>query len=165
MGWQDKIQVKKGNIGESIVLSFLEKKGYCVYMCVTEGAHVFDMLAIKDKKVFIVAEVKSKARMNKFDATGINVSHMNEYLHVLQNQGMDVILFFVDEHPKSESIYCQALSELIKPKTVDNVNYPNYDIAKGVVLFSLSDMKHVCKLTGEQLDKLKQASTRNYEYK
>ena len=60
--------------------------------------------------------------MNKFEATGINVSHMNEYLHVLQNQGMDVILFFVDEHPKSESIYCQALSELIKPKTVDNVN-------------------------------------------
>jgi len=165
MAWQDKMQVKKGNIGEDIVRSFLEKKGYSVYMCVTEGAHVFDMLAIKDKKVFIVAEVKSKARMNKFEATGINVSHMKEYLHVLQNQGMDVILFFVDEHPKSESIYCQALSELIKPKTVNKINYPNYNIAKGIVLFSLSDMKHVCKLTSEQLAVLKETSTRSYEYK
>jgi len=165
MAWQDRTQVKKGNIGESIVRSFLEKKGYFVYMCATEGAHAFDMLAIKDKKVFIVGEVKSKARMNKFEATGINVSHMNDYLYILENQGIDVILFFVDEHPKSESIYCQALSELIKPKTVDNISYPNYNIAKGVVLFSLSDMKHVCKLTSEQLAVLKETSTRSYEYK
>ena len=46
MSWEDKIQVKKGNLGENIVKDTLEKKGYVVYKCVTERAHAFDFLAV-----------------------------------------------------------------------------------------------------------------------
>ena len=47
MSWQDKIQVKKGNIGEKIVRNYLEKKGFIVYEPKTNGSHPFDKIAIK----------------------------------------------------------------------------------------------------------------------
>lgn len=164
MSWEDKIQVKKGNLGENIVKDTLEKKGYVVYKCVTEKAHAFDFLAVKDKKVFLIAEVKSKARFNKYEATGIDLRHFNEYKFIYDNQKIDILLFFVDEHPKEERIYCQKLSVLMQEKTVDKVKYPDTKIAKGKIIFSLSDMITVCKLTQEQLTELKKYSSRSYEY-
>lgn len=164
MNWEDRLQVKKGNIGEKIVKNTLEQKGYVVYKCVTEKAHAFDFLAVKDKKVFLIAEVKSKARFNNFEATGIDVRHFEEYKFIFDNQKIDVLLFFVDEHPKEERVYCQKLSVLIQEKIIDKVKYPNTNIAKGKIIFSLSDMITVCKLTQEQLSELKNHSSRNYEY-
>lgn len=49
-------------------------------------------------------------------------------------------------------------------KTVNNVKYPNTEISKGKIIFSLSDMITVCKLTQEQLTELKKYSSRSYEY-
>lgn len=164
MSWHNKTEVKKGNIGEDIVKSVLENKGYIIYKCITDGAHAFDFLAIKDKKVFLIAEVKSKARFNKFDATGIDERSYNEYVFIYENVGIDVILFFVDEHPKEERIYCQRLSVLMAAKTVKNITYPNKNISKGKIVFSLSDMVSVCKLNELQLAELRKHSTRNYEY-
>ena len=164
MAWNDKITVKKGNIGEAIVQKVIEQKGYIVYKAITEKAHAFDFLAVKDKKVFVIAEIKTKARFNKFYATGIDVKHFNEYLYIFEKQDIDVVLFFVDEHPSEERIYCQKLSELIKPKLIDSVEYPNYKIAKGKVLFSLEDMVTVCRLSKEEVESLKKYSTRSYNY-
>lgn len=164
MEWKDKSSVKKGNIGEDIVKKSLEDKGYVIYGSITDKAHAFDFLAIKDKRVFVIAEVKSKARMNKYECTGIDIRHFNEYMYIFENQHIDVILFFVDEHPKMEKVYCQRLSELIKPKMIDGVAYPCKTLAKGKVMFSLSDMKDVCKLTPDQVHELKYHSSRKYEY-
>ena len=86
MNWNDRIQVKKGNLGEEIVLKKLEEKGYIVYKSITEKDHAFDFLAVKDKKVFIIAEVKSKARFNKFEATGIDIKSFEEYKYIYENQ-------------------------------------------------------------------------------
>ena len=164
MSWENKIQVKKGNIGEAIVKETLELKGYVLYKCVTKKAHAFDFLAVKDKKIFLIAEVKSKARFNKYEATGIDLRHFNEYKFIYENQNIDILLFFVDEHPKEERIYCQKLSILMEEKIVDNVQYPNTIISKGKIIFSLSDMLTVCQLTPEQLSELKKYSSRTYEY-
>ena len=73
MSWQDKEQVKKGDIGELIVREYLEKKGYIVYEPKTNGSHPFDKIAIKSKNDMIIVEVKTKARMNKFNATGFDL--------------------------------------------------------------------------------------------
>jgi Holliday junction resolvase-like predicted endonuclease len=162
--WENKITVKKGNLGESIVRRALEKKGYIVYKAITEKAHGFDFLAVKDKRVFVIAEVKSKARMNKFEATGIDVRHLNDYVTVMEQQNLKVVLFFVDEHPKEKRVYCQSLYELLIPCVVDGVEYPNYSIAKGIVLFPLSKMIEVEKLTDDESNTLTELSSRNYEY-
>lgn len=164
MNWNERIQVKKGNLGEEIVLKKLEEKGYIVYKSITEKAHAFDFLAVKDKKVFIIAEVKSKARFNKFEATGIDIKSFEEYKYIYENQKIDIVLFFVDEHPKEERIYCQKLSILMQEKIINEIQYPNFNISKGKILFSLSDMKELCKLTKEQLNELKKYSSRSHEY-
>lgn len=164
MNWESRVQVKKGNFGEAIVKDTLEGKGYVVYRCVTEKAHAFDFLAIKNKQIFVVAEVKSKARLNKYEATGINLSHFKEYKFIYENQNMDVILFFVDEHPKEERIYCQRLSVLMAEKVVDKIKYPNTEISRGKIMFSLKDMITVCKLSKDQLAELRALSSRSYEY-
>lgn len=164
MNWSEKLSVKKGDIGEDIVKQVLEDKGYVVYKCVTKKAHAFDFLCVKDKKVFVISEVKSKARLNKFNATGIDQRHFSEYLNIYNTLGIDVILFFVDEHPKEQRIYCQKLSILIQPKTIDGISYPNSKLINNTVIFSLLDMKHVCNLSGEQITQLKSSSSRSYDY-
>jgi hypothetical protein len=60
------ISLRKGALGESIIRSIMEDKGWVVYQPVTEGAHCFDIMAIRDKKTAIAVDVKAKARMNKF---------------------------------------------------------------------------------------------------
>ena len=164
MAWKDRTSVKKGTLGEMIVQKALEDKGYIVYQAITEKAHGFDFLAVKDKKVFIIAEVKSKARMNKYRATGINTSHLKDYLHVMEQQQLDVVLFFVDEHPQERRVYCQKLSVLLTETIEGGIKYPNFEIARGIVLFPLSKMVEVKKIDKEQALQLASLSTRNYEY-
>ncbi len=162
--WNEFTQVKKGNIGEAIIQNILEEKGYIVYKALTFGRHAFDFLAVKDKSRFVIAEVKSKARLNILPVTGINLTHYNEYIHTLEKTNIDIILFFLDEHPKEQRIYCQLLRNLMQPKIIDNNQYPNFNISKGKVLFHLSEMRHVRNLTVNELESLKAFSTRKYEY-
>lgn len=164
MEWNDKSTVKKGNIGEEIVKEVLEQQRYVVYGSLTEGCHAFDFLAIKDKREFLIAEIKSKARLNKYAATGIDIRHFEEYQYIMKNKNIDVVLFFVDEHPSEERIYCQKLSVLSEKKTIGGVEFPNTSIVKGIILFSLSDMINVKNLNESQLHRLKEHSTRNYQY-
>ena len=73
------IRLKKGEIGEGIVRSLLESKGWIVYCPFTKGAHAFDMIATLNKERAIALDVKAKARMNKYPATGINLDHYEQY--------------------------------------------------------------------------------------
>jgi Holliday junction resolvase-like predicted endonuclease len=165
MNWSDKTQVKKGDIGEQIVKDLLEKKGYSVYKAITEKAHAFDFLAIKGKQQLLFAEVKTKAKTNKWPATGIDIKHFNEYKFILEKYNIDFILFFVDEHPDQQRVYCQKLSCLIEECQIDGELYPNTTMCKGIILFPLQKMIHVRDLTDDEAKTLKQLSTRNYEYK
>ncbi len=164
MEWESKITVKKGNIGEEIVKNALERRGYSVYKSVTNGAHPFDLLAVKNKREFVIAEVKTKARLNKFKATGIDARHYDDYFHVMEKHNIDVVICFVDEHPEEERIYCQKLSRLAAEYEEDGVSYPNFSIIKGIVLFPLSKMVTIENLTSETVLKLKEVSTRNHDY-
>ena len=48
--WEDKIRVKKGNIGEEIIKQFLKEKGFVIYRHELGMSHVFDMIAVKKLK-------------------------------------------------------------------------------------------------------------------
>jgi len=162
--WQDKMTVKKGNIGEAIVHSYLESLGYIVYKPITDGGHPFDRLAVKDREKIIIAEVKTKAHRNLYPDTGINVKHYNEYKAVSEKYGIRVFLFFVDE--MNGKVYGNFLDELEKPQAVTHsgrkLYYPLRQ--KDIIYFPLKSMIVVGHLTEQQIKILREYSTRNYEY-
>lgn len=154
--WQDKIQVRKGNFAEKIVHEYLESKGYIVYIPQTEGGHAFDRLAIKDKEHVIIAEIKAKAKLNNYNETGFEYRHYLEYKKISLKHNLPVFIFFVDEMLKE--IYGNFLSVLEK----NNRKAPWGE----QILFSMNDMKRdIYKLSNEDVEYLKENSTRNYQYK
>ena len=160
--WEHKTSVKKGNIGERIVRQYLESKGLVVYQPVTERAHAFDMLAIKDKKQVVIAEIKSKALMNKWKATGFEQRHYQEYINIQKRHGIPVFVFFVDEH--MGKIYGNTLDELDKEMIREGAKFPLL-ISNGTTrIYHFDSMKIVHDLTAAECEELKQYTRRSYKY-
>lgn len=153
MSWQDKKEVKKGDIGEKIVKEYLEKHGYIVYQPTTSGAHYFDMLATKDKQEVISLDVKTKARLNKYEATGIDLAHYEDYKRLMNTTQILFYIYFVDE--MEGKVYRQLLNKLPEP----------FKLNKYIVCWYLKDLIYLFDITEQQKNELKKLNTRNYEYK
>lgn len=158
--WNDKIQVKKGNYGEKLVKNYLESKGWVVYNPETDGPHGFDKLYVKDKKHLVIVEVKTKTRLNKWNATGFDIKDYEGYLFIQNKYGLEVFIFFVDEHLKS--IYGNKLSVLKEKYIAKDGVYPMK--LKNIIVFSLETMKTSSKISDEDSLYLKEHSSRNYDY-
>lgn len=158
------IALRKGEIGEAIIKKILEEKGWCVYRPETAGAHCFDILAILKKSQCIAIDVKAKAAMKYYPATGINQKHFEEYQSFSKKHSMPFWLFFVDENIKK--IYGNTLQELEKPRLISGQQYPWLKKISGAVLrlWPLSAMKTVGSISEEQAKKLMEYSQRAYEY-
>lgn len=163
MSWQDKEQVKKGNIGELIVRKHLEKNGFIVYEPKTNAPHPFDKIAIKSKNNMVIVEVKTKARMNKFNATGFDLKSYKYYKLIRDKYNIPLYCFFVDE--QLGEVYGNKLS-ILEENYKDNkgIVYPNTKIVNNIILFSLDKMKKIHTLTDQQKENIKKHSTRNYDY-
>lgn len=155
--------LRKGSVGEQIVRAHLEGKGWVVYQPITEGAHHFDMLSIKDKKSAIALDVKTKARLNKYPATGINQKHFEEYLRFSKKHCMPFWIVFVDE--MLGEVYGNTLGELEKPRTVEGNNYPLIKCwGPPIRIWPLEAMKNIARLEDCDKSELTNLSQRNYEY-
>lgn len=159
--WADRPQTKKGEYGEKKVHEYLEAKGFIVYLPVTEAAHAFDRLAIKDKKQAIIVECKAKARRTKYADTGINITHYNDYSYISKKHNLPVFIFFIDEH--LSEIYGNFLRELERPTEVSGKKYPSRE--GKIIYFPLANMRrNIAQLSKSDCDYLKQQSRRNYAY-
>src|SRR6476469_2862840 len=146
--------VKKAEVGEAIVDSFLKSKKVVPYRPVYDGTHPFDRLcATTDKKTLYGIEIKSKARRTYYNDTGINVSHYNDYQNIQQTYGIEVFIVFVDEYLKQ--IYGGRLSSLDRPCTANTYTgknphlmilkqYPS--IEGGIIYFPCSLMQKIADL-------------------
>lgn len=144
------VALRKGAIGEEIVRPYLEAKGYVVCRPVTEGAHAFDGLAIRNKKHCIAYDVKAKARMNNWPATGVNVSHFITYRDFSQKHNMPFWVFFVDE--MLGQIYGNEISKLEEHRLIDGVEYPFVINTRSdqIRIWPLKAMLKVSDLSDEQ---------------
>jgi len=156
MSWDDKREVKKGKTGERIIKSFLENKGYIIYMPDTEGPHAFDFLAIKDKEKAIIAECKTYPKRRFYNDTGINIKNYYEYKIISENHKMPVFLFFIDD--LKNEIYGNWLSELEKEYCDGKIKYPLKENGKtGMkIYFSLNSMHHIAFLKENEIKEIKQ---------
>jgi len=155
MNWQDKTQVKKGNIGEDIIVNFLENKGFIVYKPITKNkAHWIDIFATKNKNEIYAIDVKTKARFNKWKAQGIDVKHYEDYKRLQKKCNINFYLFFVDE--KNGEVHCADLNKLSDGFCPNNPK---------IKAWYLEEMELVHELTEKQKEQLTKHDTRNYEYK
>jgi hypothetical protein len=143
----------KGEIGEQIVTEYLEKKGWIVYRPYTKDkAHYFDMLCTFNKEKTIAIDVKTKARLNKWNAQGINVKSYNEYLNFVKNTNVNFYLIFVDD--KIGEVYLADITKLDKPI------YPN----KHIIAWNLENMKYLFTISKEDIERLTKYDQRNYKF-
>jgi hypothetical protein len=147
------IALKKGEIGEEIFRKYLEDRGWIVYFPFTKNkAHYFDLLATKDKSHVIACDVKTKARLNKWAATGIDIRHWNQYNEFCQKANVPFYLVFIDD--KSGDVHAQELNKL-----TDAFNPTPYIIA-----WPLSCMKYLFNIGEKSVKQLSEYDTRTYTY-
>ncbi len=147
------IALKKGEIGENIIRIFFEQKGWIVYFPFTKNkAHFFDMLCTYNKQKVIAVDVKTKARLNNWNAQGIDVKSYNQYLNFVNTTKVNFYLIFVDD--KNGDVYGADITKLKNPI------YPNDKI----IAWELKQMKFLFKITEEQINELTKLDQRNYNY-
>jgi hypothetical protein len=156
MNWQEKTEVKKGNIGEQLVSECLEAGGYVVYNPYTEGSHNIDIIAhASDKKSLICCEVKTKKRMMYYAETGFNLCHYEGYLQMKKIHNIDTYVAFVDEFERC--IYGNWLNNLGEGRILSEGK-------DKVIVFKLKNMIKIKDLTEEDIKKLKEYTKENDNY-
>lgn len=150
--WESLPKVKKGNIGEYLVREYLEAKGWIIYEPITKGAHYFDKLATKNKDKVIALDVKTKARLNKWNATGIDLRHYKEYINFVKKTSIPFYLVFVDD--KTGNVYSQEITKLKNPIKVNNF----------IIAWNLEQMKLLFNIGKEKIKELEKFDTRNYKF-
>lgn len=145
--------LKKGEIGEMIVQDFLEKRGWIVYRPFTKDkAHYFDALATKDKEQVIAIDVKTKARLNKWRAQGIDIRTYNEYKRFIDKVNVPFYLFFVDD--KNGDVHAAELSKL--KNAFNPVSY--------IIAWYLDEMFYLFNIGEDNIKKLSELDQRSYKY-
>jgi hypothetical protein len=146
----------KGDVGERIVIEFLEKNGYQIYKSIREDQpHSLDFLAIKNGKITAL-DVKTKARFNFAPETGIDVRHYRIYENISEKNKIPFAIFFVDEC--LGEVYGNFISKF-KEFRIINTKY-----GEKIVAWPLSSMEKVKKLTEEEIEEIKSFQQRNYEF-
>jgi hypothetical protein len=148
----------KGELAEAFVRKHFEHRGWVCYKhFTTNKAHGFDIMGTINKGTPIIFEVKAKARLNKFDATGVDKNAYNKYKKFVEESGMIFWLIFVDEYVGD--VRGQEFKKLGHPielkSSITGLTY---------CVWYRSTMKYFFDLTGEQMAQLSTFNQRNYDF-
>jgi hypothetical protein len=147
------IALKKGELGEDIIRKYLEEKGWIVYFPFTKNkAHAFDMLCTYKKEKVIAIDVKTKARLNKYAAQGIDIRSYNEYIYFKNTMNISFLLIFVDD--KNGDVHAFEIGKEME----------NFQIGK-IIFWYLKDMMFLFNIGKEKINELSKYDQRNYNYK
>jgi hypothetical protein len=145
--------LKKGELGEQIIRKHLEDRGWIVYIPFTKDkAHYFDMMATLNKEKAIAVDVKTKARLNKWDAQGIDIKQYNQYIKFTKTCNIPFYLVFVDD--KTGDVHLADISKLKNPISVN----------KNIVAWKLKEMKFLFKISNHEVQELSKYDQRNYKF-
>ena len=111
------------------------------------------MLATRNKKKVIALDVKTKARLNSYEATGINLNHYEDYKRLINSTKIPFYIFVVDE--MEGKVYAQLLNKLPEP----------FKLNEKIVCWYLKDLIYLFDISEQEKQELKKYNTRNYDYK
>ena len=147
------IALKKGEAGEQIIRDYLEQRGWIVYFPFTKNrAHYFDMLATKNKEKVIALDIKTKARLNKWAAQGINKKSYDEYMKFAESTNVPFYIVFIDD--KLGDVHAQDIKRLTNPIRVNDK----------ILAWRLSDMIFLFNIGADNIRKLSKYDQRKYDF-
>jgi hypothetical protein len=111
------------------------------------------MLATSGNERAIALDVKTKARLNCFAATGIDVRHYHGYMRFVESTKVPFWIVFVDE--MTGQIHAAELSKLINSKLISGGR---------IIVWPISQMKLIGELSTDDMNKLSELSQRGYQY-
>lgn len=156
MEFKDLVQTKKGAIGEQIILNYLEQNGYECFIAYNQNkAHRCDIICFNKNNEIVFIDVKTKPKLNKYNATGINTNSYNNYKKIMNETNKKFFIFFVDENAKDIHLLdlsnCSDGFHLVQ----------NYSIT----YWMLEEMIKIADNLDENIcNQIKNLNTRNYEY-
>lgn len=147
--------IKKGEIGEDIVRCYLENRGWIVYYPFTKDrAHYFDMMATFNKDKVVAIDVKTKARLNKWNAQGIDRRHHCEYMAFIEKTKVPFYIIFIDD--KNGDVYALDLKNANDGFTPGGANH--------IIAWYLNTMKFLFNIGEDKINELSKYDQRNYKY-
>lgn len=156
MSWKDKTQVKKGDIGEEIIVKYLQENNYKVYQPISEGSHPFDGFALKYGKLFMF-DVKTKARMNKCNCTGFDYKHYKLYKQKTKELDLNFYVYFVDD--KNGDVY---MADILKLEKVEKTKMQWF--TRSIIGWDLSLLDFLFNIGKDKIEQLSQFDTRKHKY-
>ena len=171
MRWEDKKEVKKGNLGERVVDEYIiREKKMIPYQPVYDGPHPVDRIVVSpDKKMICIWEVKTKPRRKFYPDTGFNYRNYLEYKFLYEKYGLDTFIVFVDEWlMKAYGNYLTALEievEIIEKRRT--IKYPLIERDKrgiDIIYFPISNTIELFDLTPGICSNLRALSSYSQDY-
>ena len=150
--WKSLLEVKKGDIGEDIIIDYLNKKGFAVYAPSYSKPHWIDIFATRNKNELYAIDVKTKARFNKWNAQGFDYNDYESYKRLQNLYKLKVFIFFIDD--KNGNIHCADLNKLSEGFRIKNI-----------IAWNLSEMKLIHTLSQKQIQQLTKYDNRTHDYK
>jgi len=151
-----------GEKGEEIAAKRLEKVGYTVAQFTRGISHPVDIVAYKRNKMTFF-EIKTKAKMKYYDATGIDEADHETYTKLAEDYGVPVIILFVDY--LTGSIYGGNIKDMQQHKKIPRLKANGKENRKvDLIVYDLTRMKEFCKLTEEEILELESLSNSNYKH-
>lgn len=171
INFNDRIETKKGTVGEKIVHNVLEQCGFVVYFPSANKAHPFDVLvASSDKTKLAITEVKAKEARKYYPDTGINLNVFEGYQKIIGRYRVPFWLFFVDRD--SKTIYGGELKRISSRRVVTHkgkeIEYPKIEErygSKPTIYFPIESMKFVGIVPDHEVQRLIALSSVNKSYK
>jgi hypothetical protein len=157
--WNQKPQVIKGDIGELIIDNFLIDQDYHIFSPLKNQSHIFDRYALNIKKnKHFYFDVKTKARLNNWEAQGVNEDAYLKYLEVSEKLNVPFWIFFIDEN--NGEIHA---ADIIKIKEKLFYIPMKKESKVKIVAWYLRDMHYVGKIENtDLLKKIASYNTRSY---
>jgi hypothetical protein len=174
----------KGNLGELAVIKYIQQKEYNVFKPTkpivsedeilfdfkkTDESHAFDGIAIKykncDNPDMFLYDVKTKAKRNNYDDTGLNLKHFNLYKKISKEFHLKFMLFFVDE--LSGICYANWIDKLEINSVLNGKEYPSIESTSNgidIIYFPICSMIELFTITDELCKEIKNKNQRKYEY-